>query len=119
MLLRCKGKSGVQVKGRYAPGINETCIKGRDLCVGDIIDFWLLTKDNAIPSDLLGKNYERSPHFGMGPIEFVLYFDKKTGSTLQINPTTGQYHFTADYSGNEMKRIGICEQFSDKKLFKR
>ena len=118
--LRCEGKSGVQVTGRYAPGINETCISGRDLCISEIVDFWQISGDKAIPSNLLGDDYIRDPQFGRGKMSAVLYYDEKTGNTLQINPTTGEYYFSSNLLGeNQMTREGICEKFSDKKLFKR
>ena len=122
VLLRCEGKSGVQVKGSYVQNINETCIKGRDLCISDIVDFWLIKKDEAIHSNLYGsKVYKRLPLgvIGKHQMDLVFFRDGKSGHTLQINPTTGEYFYYADLNPNLMTRIGSCEQFKDKRLFKR
>lgn len=123
VILRCEGKSGVKVKGRYAPNINETCIKGRDLCISDIVDFWLIKKDEALHSNLYGsyiyKKDIATSSLRPGPMGSVLFSDEKSGHTLQINPTTGEYWYNAVLGTNIMQRTGICEQFKDKRLFKR
>ena len=119
VLLRCEGKSGVQVKGSYAPNINETCINGRDLCVSNIVDFWLISKNEAYHSNLYGSPvYKRNRSLSRGRIGFVFFQDEKAGHSLQINPTTGEYHYFADLDPNFITRTGICEPFKDKKLFK-
>ena len=123
VLLRCEGKSGVQVKGMYRPNNNETCIKGRDLCVSEVVDFWLIKKDEAIHSSLYGSNiYKKNiplTSLRQSPMGWVFFSDEKSGHLLQINPTTGEYYYTATLDTNIMTREGTCEQFRDKKLFKR
>lgn len=118
VLLRCEGFSGVEVTSIYTPSIDETCITGRDLCTANIIDFWIIDEDRAIPSNVIGKNYKlnNSPASD-DPYKTLFFTDAETLNTVSFNPTTGEYYFLGFAQKNVMKRKGFCEKVKSKKLF--
>lgn len=118
VLLRCEGFSGVKVTGVYTPSVNETCITGRDLCTADIIDFWFVDENRAIPSGLFGKNYKLNESPSPDDVYKTLFFtDAETLNTVSFKPTTGEYYFLGFVGENRMERQGFCEKVKSKKLF--
>ncbi len=121
-LLRCEGTSVKTIwGGSYRPSFFEEC--KRDMCGGDIVDFWMITEFEAFPTDLpkvpgeYKLQFDERKEYGFLVSHGMDEEGKPTGRLLQINPITGEYYFQQVFEGYTDNRKGMCEKVEPKDLF--
>ena len=110
-LLRCEGTSVKTIIGENRPSFFEEC--KRDMCSGEIVDFWIITESEAFSTDLPGEYklfepFDNRKEYGTVGFGVEDQESKPTGSLLQIKPFNGEYFLfmlSEEYRDN---RQGMC-----------